>query len=364
MSHPILSAASKSQRLCAAMLLSAAMLAAFFLTPSASAADAQPKVVKQTEPVYPQGMKNSRMIGEVTIAFTVDTSGNVVDPKIIRSNNPGFEQAAIEAVLKWKFKPGIKDGKAVKTRMQIPITFQLDGGGSEAYSAPKPSKKDIAKMPEGYRYDVAPKARSVIYPVYPYEQLKNNTKGDAKVAVLVSANGKIRQMQIVKQSAPEFGLAALAACEYFEFEAATLQGQPTDAIITVSLEFNNDSNFVTSADRDMLRIEKKSPEKITPAGKLDSTPKMIASRQAPFPLAAALANLTSGEAVVEFYIDREGKVRLPRILSSTHPSFGYMAAQTAANWRFEPPLAQGKPAITRARVPVNFSIKDKIAPAK
>ncbi|WP_161554670.1 TonB family protein [Ereboglobus luteus] len=349
------------------MILTVAMMGAVFFAPAVFAKDRRPEVIKQTQPSYPSSMKESGMTGEVTIRFFVDESGDVVDPVIIRSNHSGFEQAAIDAVLKWKFKPGIKDGKAVKTRMQIPLVFHLDGEeGRNAYSytTPGPSKKDISKMPEGYRYDVAPKPRSVIYPVYPYEQLKNNTKGKASVAVLVDARGKVRKMEISKQSAPEFGLAALAACEYFEFEPATLQGQPTHAIITVSLEFNKGSKFITGEDRDMLRIEKKSPEKIIPAGKLDAMPKMIASRQAPFPLAALRENLTSGEAVVEFYIDSKGMVRLPRIVSNTHPSFGYIAVQTIANWRFEPPVQGGKPVITRARIPIGFTSKVKKTRAK
>ncbi|MDR1012047.1 MAG: energy transducer TonB [Opitutaceae bacterium] len=339
--------------------LPVAMMAALFLQASAFALDAVPEPIKRAPPVYPRNMKDSGMVGEVVVQFIVNKSGDVVGPTIVRSNNPGFEQAAIDAVLKWKFRPGRRNGVPVSTRMQIPLRFSLDDvEGIEAYTAAQPSKKDMTKMPEGFRYDVAPKPRSVIYPVYPYEQLKNNTKGSATVAVLVSAEAKVMGMQVVEQSAPEFGLAALAACEYFEFDAATLQGRPTDAIISVALEFNGNSNFVTRDDRNMLRVEKKSPAKIVPAKKLDAVPKMIAARKAPFPLAAQLEKLNSGEATVEFYIDTEGNVRLPRIKSCTHPSFGYIAVQTAANWRFAPPMSGGKPVITRAQIPIKFSLKD------
>jgi len=61
---------------------------------------------------------------------------------------------------------------------------------------------------------------------------------------------------------------------------------------------------------------------------------------------------------VEFLIDTQGKVRLPRIVSSTDPAFGYIAVQTVANWRYEPPKAQGKAVVTRARIPFVFSAKD------
>jgi hypothetical protein len=54
--------------------------------------------------------------------------------------------------------------------------------------------------------------------------------------------------------------------------------------------------------------------------------------------------------------------RRPRIVSASADAFGYAAAQAAATWYFEPPLAGGKPAIVRVRVPVQFSKSPAPAP--
>jgi protein TonB len=43
----------------------------------------------------------------------------------VKSTNPEFEMAALQAVNKWKFRPGRKGGRAVPTRMQLPISFNL-----------------------------------------------------------------------------------------------------------------------------------------------------------------------------------------------------------------------------------------------
>ncbi|MDR1010986.1 MAG: energy transducer TonB [Opitutaceae bacterium] len=86
-----------------------------------------PSVVRRDDPVYPRAMEKSGLVGEVVMKFVVDKNGNVTNPVVVRSNNPGFEKAAIESVLKWKFKPGMKDGAPVDTSMQIPITFELRG---------------------------------------------------------------------------------------------------------------------------------------------------------------------------------------------------------------------------------------------
>jgi len=327
---------------------------------TSNAGDKPPEPVKQTQPVYPAAMRRSNMVGEVVVNFIVDTDGNVESPQIVRSNNPGFEQAALDCVLLWKFKPCLKNGKPVNTRTQVPIVFHLGDNDDvrTAYTTPQPSKKQTAKMPEGLRYDIAPEARGVIYPVYPYEMFRNGKKGEATVAVFINSRGVVEQIAVAKETAPEFGYAALAACEYFEFNPALLGGKPTDAVITIRQKFDSDSPFVADEDRDMLRLEKKTPQKIIAASKLDAVPKRTVFRKPSFPLAAFAAGLTEGDAVVEFLIDTEGKVRLPRIVSGTHPSFGYRAVQTVANWRYEPPMSQGKPVVTRVRIPFHFSMKD------
>jgi protein TonB len=66
------------------------------------------------------------MDGEAVIRFVVDVSGSVRDVEIVSANHPGFGKAAADAIAKWKFKPGIKNGRPVNTRMQVPISFNLD----------------------------------------------------------------------------------------------------------------------------------------------------------------------------------------------------------------------------------------------
>lgn len=91
-----------------------------------AALDRRPQARVRINPVYPFEMRRSGLRGEVLVGFIVDSQGNVRDPHIVRSSNPGFEQAAIDAVLKWKFTPGQKAGANVSTRVQQPLTFTLN----------------------------------------------------------------------------------------------------------------------------------------------------------------------------------------------------------------------------------------------
>ena len=58
--------------------------------------------------------------------FLVDTNGDVQNAYAIRSSQREFEAAAVQAVSKWKFKPGRKGGRDVITHMQVPIVFTLN----------------------------------------------------------------------------------------------------------------------------------------------------------------------------------------------------------------------------------------------
>jgi protein TonB len=80
----------------------------------------------RAEPQYPFEMKRQGINGEVTLQFLVDPQGDVRDVVVIKSSHREFESPAIQAVQKWKFRPGRKGGKAVTTRMQIPIAFNLN----------------------------------------------------------------------------------------------------------------------------------------------------------------------------------------------------------------------------------------------
>ena len=76
-------------------------------------------------PVFPM-RSGSGIADQATLEFIVDTNGDVRDIKVVASTNKEFEQPAKEAVSKWKFSPGKKGGRAVNTRMRIPISFGLN----------------------------------------------------------------------------------------------------------------------------------------------------------------------------------------------------------------------------------------------
>jgi len=331
---------------------------AFFVALRLAAQDVLPRVLYQQEPVYPVEMRSSGLRGEVVVHFVVDEKGQVRDPVVFSSTNPGLNQPAIDALLKWRFEPGRKNGATVNTRMEVPIVFSLDDvpdGGQETYGV-SDDHGDQSKLPPELRYDIPPKPANVVLAVYPFELLRDDVSGTAEVRFLVSPSGEAEQAIVVKATRPEFGQALLAMIDEWKFQPAMKEGKPTLAVLGIKQEFSYSGGDVpvSDEDKDLLYELKKEKLDLCPIKDLDARPQLLSRLPPAFP-SALIGKVTEGKAVVEFLIDHEGNVQLPRVVSATDPAFGYAAVQGVAAWRFAPLTSHGKPVVVRAQVPINFT---------
>jgi TonB family protein len=56
---------------------------------------------------------------------TVGTDGLVTNVRVVKSLGKGLDEKAVEAVQKWKFEPGMKDGQPVAAEIAIEVDFHL-----------------------------------------------------------------------------------------------------------------------------------------------------------------------------------------------------------------------------------------------
>jgi len=84
-----------------------------------------PTVIHKVEPEYSEEARQRKFQGTVILFIVVDAEGKPRDLRVIRPLGLGLDQKAIEAVEKWKFKPGMKDGKPVAVQATIEVNFRL-----------------------------------------------------------------------------------------------------------------------------------------------------------------------------------------------------------------------------------------------
>ncbi len=84
-----------------------------------------PQVLYKVDPEYSEEARKAKYSGTVVLQLIVDATGKARDIKVVRSLGLGLDEKAIEAVNKWKFRPGIKNGQPVAVMATIEVNFRL-----------------------------------------------------------------------------------------------------------------------------------------------------------------------------------------------------------------------------------------------
>jgi TonB family protein len=82
-----------------------------------------PRVRSMVPPDYPVIPALAGVRAIVKVAFAVDESGRVQEPRIFESPDARFDRAALDAVRQWSFLPGRVTGKPAIFVMVVPIQF-------------------------------------------------------------------------------------------------------------------------------------------------------------------------------------------------------------------------------------------------
>ncbi len=100
--------------------------------PRVVTADMQrPVLVDRVSPVYPSLALKAGVEGTVILKLIIGITGRVESAQVLtvvppKARGIGLEDAAVQAVLKWKFKPAKAGGKAVRVYYNAPVKFKLN----------------------------------------------------------------------------------------------------------------------------------------------------------------------------------------------------------------------------------------------
>lgn len=97
---------------------------------SGQGGDSDPVPLVRVSPQYPPRAMQRGIEGWVQLRFTVSKAGTVKDVEVEKAEPPNyFEQAAVNAVSRYKYKPSVVDGEPVETSgVRVILQFNLNRG--------------------------------------------------------------------------------------------------------------------------------------------------------------------------------------------------------------------------------------------
>ena len=88
--------------------------------------DVHPTALQLIQPLYPDGAASVNVAGSVVLLLLLDESGKVQELSVEEADPPGiFEQSALDAFRTARFSPAQRQGRVVKSKMRIKVTYEL-----------------------------------------------------------------------------------------------------------------------------------------------------------------------------------------------------------------------------------------------
>jgi TonB family protein len=190
-----------------------------------------PKLIREVPPRYPGKARQARVEGIVILEAKIDEQGNVIDTRVLRSI-PLLDQAAIDALMQWKYEPLQIDGKPRKVLFTVTVRFVLHEGTKEdaldkfAQGAVR-AIKDIKP----------PKLVKEVPAVYPEIARQSQVQGVVILGVKTGEEGKVEDL-IVLRSIPLLDQAAIDAVRQWVYEPMIVDGKAVPVVFTVTVRFN------------------------------------------------------------------------------------------------------------------------------
>ncbi len=183
-------------------------------------------------------------------------------------------------------------------------------------------------------------------------------RGEVAVVFSVDPAGRLDDWLVLADTHEAFARETVRALKEWRFEPMLAGGAPVWSRARLRVSFEATAAVVTKTvldSFDMLTQDRfKYPVTVRVFGSLRELDRPPAPRRAGAPLYPAALAGAGGSAMVEFFIDENGRVRMPVVESADHDLLGAAAVDAVLGWEFEPPMRHGRPVGVRVRQRFDF----------
>jgi TonB family protein len=187
-----------------------------------------------------------------------------------------------------------------------------------------------------------------VEPTFPdMARMEGVPEGHVALAIRQHPDGSPADILVLQATDPLFGAAAAEAARQWRFEPTNDPTRLAARVVRMGFRLSGvvvypfgKRNFET------LRLalgekEMRDPVRVPRVQSLPQAPKPLAQPMPVYP-EALQAKAVTGQAAVRFYVDEEGRVRMPEVIEATTPEFADAALRAVAQWRYEPPQDRGR----------------------
>jgi TonB family protein len=187
--------------------------------------------------------------------------------------------------------------------------------------------------------------------------------GAATVAISIDDNGQLADYLVTGYTKPAFGDQAVAAIKKWKFEPARIHGAPRNSKADLTFRFELEGVVVVTMS--VVSNNELIHNKITPGAdsytactlsQLDRIPNPTKIVNPVYPTQLARSS-RGGHVLVEFYIDEQGRVRMPSVNPETieaNEELAAVAVTAVSQWHFDPPLSRGRAVLVLAQQDFSF----------
>jgi TonB family protein len=173
-------------------------------------------------------------------------------------------------------------------------------------------------------------------------------EGEVRVVIVIDADGKLADFLVTSFTHPAFAREVLSSLRAWEYEPAREHGKPVGMRTEATFYFEARGMVLSVSPHDLLsgqanRMFGSAPTLLLAnAADLDQPLTAIEVVQPRHPGKSIKPAQPRGTATLDFYVDAEGRPRMPVVIRASHEWFGAAAAQALAQWRFSPPTREGR----------------------
>jgi TonB family protein len=172
-----------------------------------------PVPIERPKPDYTLDALAARVEGVLRLECVVQPDGSVSEGRVVTPLFPSLDAEALRYLADWKFKPGMKDGKAVPVRVEVEMSFSLKDS-PESIPGPPLDSPEVFKPSNEV---TAPRLLMEVKPQYTAQAMREKVQGRIRMACVVLQDGTVGDVRVNERLHPDLDREAVRTLRKWRF---------------------------------------------------------------------------------------------------------------------------------------------------